>query len=191
MFLTALPTLSGESLAGTVPRLNSSCRQCASTNILNNPELASHEPDAMDHTVTVARTHYDRSREEVSAKLKRFLSEVNGNKTLPPAPSTLTPDIQRRRKEREERGQRKAAEQAAAYIDASKNARRRAKNLDQVIPLKSLLFLVPFGMHIIVYLFPEQSEGRGVCGHCHWPEVSAGLSGRSGVPSPQKDPEPG
>ena len=98
--------------------------------------MARHESEAMDHSVDTARTHYDKSREKVSAKLKRFLTEVNGNKTLPAAPSTLTADIQKRRKDREERGQRIAAEQAAAYMDASKNARRRAKNVEQVTPFQ-------------------------------------------------------
>ena len=149
---------------------------------MNNPELAPFESEGMDHKLSTARRHYDKSREKVNTKLKRFLSEVNGDRTLPLAPSTQTPDIQKRRKEREERGQRIAAEQAAAYMDASKNARRRAKDVEQVTPfshiraLAELLWL----KHDCIFS-PEQSEVGGVCRHRRLPDVSARHRGRSCV----------
>ena len=95
--------------------------------------MAKHEPEAMDHSVNTAKLHYDRSKESNCVKAKKFLSTVNGHKKLPVAPSTQTTDIQERRQAREEQGRQHAAEMAAAYVEASKGAGRRAKNACQVI----------------------------------------------------------
>ena len=124
------------SSGSSVPNVTqNTVRAAASTNLLMNPETAKHESQAMDHHYNTARKYYDKSTEEVTVKLKKFLAEVNGNRPMPADFLASRTDVLEMRQERERIAKEKAVEAAKAYTKASKQHQLNKVGLAKVVSL--------------------------------------------------------
>ena len=89
----------------------------------------------MDHSVTTAKNHYDKSSAKNAVKAKKFLSDVNADKPLPIDPLLHNEFLKAKRAERKERCRQVAVELAALDIEESKKHQKQKAHGLQVSSL--------------------------------------------------------